>query len=114
MSATGGGATGLLGAVMVVSTGSARAGTIPPVSAVNEIAAPEASTTATPRQRQIQSVVLIAAQLLSSLRGVAVRPPRRPCTAISLQRSPALAHDPLLYRAGFMFMSVGLKQVPCH
>jgi hypothetical protein len=61
--------------VTVVSViGSARAGTIPPQSAVNEIAHPEASTIAAPRPEQIRRGALIVAQLLSTLIGVAVRP----------------------------------------
>jgi hypothetical protein len=54
------------GATVVVVTGEANAGTTPPVSAVNETAAPEARTTATLRTRQIRSGALIEARLLSS------------------------------------------------
>ena len=54
-----------VGATVVVTnvsvTGSARAGTIPPLTAVNEIAAPETSATATPRPRQVWSEVRIVA-----------------------------------------------------
>jgi hypothetical protein len=53
------------GATVVVVTGEANAGTTPPVSAVNEMAAPEARTTATPRTRQIRSGALVEARLLS-------------------------------------------------
>jgi hypothetical protein len=61
--------------VTVVSViGSARAGIIPPESAVNEIAHPDASTIAAPRPEQIRRGALIVAQLLSTLIGVAVRP----------------------------------------
>ena len=51
--------------VVVVAPGRAAAGTIPPVSAVNEIATPEATTTAALRARQIPSGGFIADQFLS-------------------------------------------------
>jgi hypothetical protein len=51
------------GAYVVVVTGAARAGPMPPLSAVNEMASPEARTTATCRPRQIRSVAVIVATL---------------------------------------------------
>jgi hypothetical protein len=51
------------GADVVVVTGAARAGPMPPLSAVNEMASPEARTTATCRPRQIRSVAVIVATL---------------------------------------------------
>jgi len=60
-----GACVGGAGATVVVVTGEANAGTTPPVSAVNEIAAPEARTTATPRTRQIRSGALVEARLIS-------------------------------------------------
>ena len=51
----------IVGAVVSV-TGSASAGTIPPVTAVSEIAAPEASTTTAPRHLQIRSGAVISSK----------------------------------------------------
>ena len=47
------GAIGAVVAAVVRVTGSARTGTIPPESAVSEIAAPNANATAAPRQKRI-------------------------------------------------------------
>ena len=47
------GAVGAVVAAVVRVTGSARTGTIPPESAVSEIAAPNANATAAPRQKRI-------------------------------------------------------------
>jgi hypothetical protein len=52
----GGGAGTIVG---ITGAGAASAGAIPPVSADNEISAPEASTTIPPRQRQSQTARLI-------------------------------------------------------
>jgi hypothetical protein len=69
-------------------TGAASAGTIPVLSAANEIAAPEASATATPQGRRTRRGAGIVAQLLSSLRGVAIRRPLTParCTPVGLEQ----------------------------
>jgi len=56
----GTGATVVVGAIVVV-TGWASAGVIPPVTAVREITAPEARTTATPRLRHIRNGELVVA-----------------------------------------------------
>ncbi|HYR14330.1 MAG TPA: hypothetical protein VEQ67_08950 [Mycobacterium sp.] len=69
-------------------TGAASAGTIPVLSAANEIAAPEASATATPQGRRTRRGAGIVAQLLSSLRGVTIRRPLTParCTPVGLEQ----------------------------
>jgi hypothetical protein len=69
-------------------TGAASAGTIPVLSAANEIAAPEASAIATPQGRRTRRGAGIVAQLLSSLRGVAILRPLTParCRPVGLEQ----------------------------